>query len=226
MPETGQPPYDWDRANEIAAANRKPAESLADRLKREAAAAAAKRDAEAAAAREAAEREALAAFARADRLYTQLRSLEGVWLGNVPALDVLAGGSGRVRRHVGQVVVRLRTHAHDHNGCRRTRHGVGLVLHNYTGRNAVALRLVDWVTGWVDPKGHHGGAFLTPRWVIDDYNSPMAKLPLLMGQKPRTEEEAVELTLDLLREFVLPDPPPGAEPAEPGVTPTRPGLDL
>lgn len=202
---------------------RKPGESLAERLVREARELADKKATEKAAAEAKCEREALEANTRASRLFDQLRSLEGTWLGNVPHLAYGAGGSSRIDRYRGQLVVRLYSHAVDRGGLKLTRHGVRVLLHH---PNTVSMRLVEWVTGWVNPRGNSSNTlFHTAGWVIDDYNTPMSDRLLLVGQNPRTEEAAVEQTLDLLRKFVIPEPPP-PPPVEPTVEATRPGLDL
>lgn len=198
-------------------------ESLAERLRREAQEEAARRAEGHGRAVAACERQALDAYARAARLFDQLRSLEGMWLGNVPHRVWGAGAETRVDRYRGQVVVCMRTHTWTAGELKYVKHGVGVVLRH---PNDVSMRLIDWATGWVNPAvNHSGNRYHTAGWVIDDYNLGMSGTPLLIaGQKPRTEEAAVEMTLDLLRKFVLPEPPPEPPPAEPAGT--RPGLDL
>lgn len=198
-------------------------ESLAERLRREARETADKKALELAQRQVMLEQQGLDAYARAARLFDQLRSLEGMWLGNVPHLAWGAGSATRLDRYRGQVVVRTRTDAWDHSRLKYVKHGVGVVLRH---PNTVSMRLIDWATGWVNPVDNHtGNRYHANGWVIDDYNVAMSdKPPILAGQKPRTEEAAIEMTMDLLRKFVLPEQPPDPPPAEPAGT--RPGLDL
>lgn len=199
-------------------------ESLADRLKREAREAADQAALANAKAQVKLEQQAADAEIRANLLLDQLQSLEGVWLGNVPKLEYGANSSTRLGRYQGQLAVRGRKSVWDNGGFKYTRHEVRLVLEC---PNSVSLPMLEWSTGWVNPRGNHtGNPYHTAGWVIDDYNTAMSdKPPMLAGQAPRTEEAAINLTLDFLRKFVLPDPPP-PPPTEPTVEPGRPGLDL